>query len=153
VQRGDQWAQTNRYTNRATGSTTRTTRTSGGGAAVTRNNPGVGNNSGVVRTGGGDVYAGHDGNVYKRGSDGSWQQQGGVARPTTGTAGTARSTTTDQLNRDYQARTEGAQRTRDYGSYQSSGGSRSSASSYRSSGGGGGYRGGGGSRGGGGRRR
>ena len=57
------------------------------------------------------------------------------------------STTVDQLNRDYGARTEGRQRTNDYSSYRSSGSSR--ASSYRSSGGG--SR--GGSRGGGGRRR
>ncbi len=57
--------------------------------------------------------------------------------------------TMDQLNRDSRARSEGTQRTRDYGSYQSSGGSRSSASSYRSSGGvprRGGTRGGGGRR-------
>jgi hypothetical protein len=73
VQRGDQWAQTARTTNRATGTTTRATRTSEGGAAVTRNRPGAGNNSGVVRTGSGDVYAGRDGNVY-RNEGGSWQK-------------------------------------------------------------------------------
>ena len=51
----------------------------------------------------------------------------------------------DQLDRDSRARSEGSQRTRDYGSYQRSGGSRSSAGSYRSSGGSrGGSRGGGG---------
>jgi len=41
VQRGDDWAVTNRTTNRATGTTTRTTRTDNG-AAVTRNTPGAG---------------------------------------------------------------------------------------------------------------
>src|SRR5262249_59867574 len=65
VQRGNQWAQTARVTNRATGTTTRVTRGSGGGGAVTRNGPGAGNNSGIARTGSGDIYAGRDGNVYR----------------------------------------------------------------------------------------
>ena len=163
VQRGDQWAQTNRYTNRATGTTTRTTRTSEGGAAVTRNPAGAGNASGVVRTGSGDVYAGRDGNVY-RNEGGSWQKYdngnwGNVDRPASGsgqaatqardrstTGPPASSSTMDNLNRDYSARTEGRQRTSDYSSYRSSGGSRSSGSSYRSSGGSRGGRGGGGRR-------
>ena len=167
VQRGDQWAQTARTTNRATGATTRATRTSEGGAAVTRNGPGVGNNSGVVRTGGGDVYAGRDGNVY-RNDGGSWQKYdngnwGNVDRPTpqssdranAGPQQTTRgvdSSTRDQLNRDSAARRDGQQRSSDYSNYRSSGSSgssRSSSSSYRSSG----SRGGGGGRGGGGRRR
>ena len=50
----------------------------------------------------------------------------------------------DQLNRDSYYRSEGAQRTRDYGSYQRSG--SGSASSYRSSGGGARRSGGGGGR-------
>jgi len=180
VQRGDQWASTNRVTNRATGTTTRTTRTSEGGGAITRNTPGPGG-GGVARTGSGDVYAGRDGNVY-RNQGGSWQKYengnwGSVNRPTqqsggrTGAAGTSAGTTAtrdragagastysgggtmDQLNRDRGARAEGTQRTRDYGSYSSG---RSSGSSYRSSGSSrssGGYRGGGGRGGGGGRRR
>jgi hypothetical protein len=176
VQRGDQWATTSRVTNRATGNTTRVTRGSEGGAAATRRGPT--GSGGVARTGSGDVYAGRDGNVY-RNQGGSWQKYdngswGNVDRPTpqagqasaqaqnrgTSAGTTTRSTATgtrqadpgtmSQLNRDAQVRSEGAQRTRDYGSYQGSGGSRSSASSYRSSGG---YRGGGGFRGGGGRRR
>jgi hypothetical protein len=73
VQRGDQWATTSRATNRATGTTTRVTRGSEGGAAVTRNRPGTGADSRVVRTGSGDVYAGRDGNVY-RNEGGSWQK-------------------------------------------------------------------------------
>jgi hypothetical protein len=164
VQRGDQWAQTNRYTNRATGTTTRTTRTSEGGAAITRNPVGPGG-SGAVRTGSGDVYAGRDGNVYRK-SDGSWQKYdngnwGNVDRPQGPSQATTQardrpsttgppapqfdSATRDQLNRDSAARAEGRQRTSDYNSYRSSGGSRSSGSSYRSGGGsrGGGMRGGG----------
>ena len=71
VQRGDQWAQTSRVTNRATGTTTRVTQGSGGGGAVTRRGPqGTG---GVARTGAGDVYAGRDGNVY-RNTGGGWQK-------------------------------------------------------------------------------
>ncbi|HET7293839.1 MAG TPA: hypothetical protein VFM88_15550, partial [Vicinamibacteria bacterium] len=151
VQRGDQWAQTARYTNRATGTTTRGTRTSGGGAAITRRGPGA--DSGVVRTGSGDVYAGRDGNVYRR-QDGSWQRydngnwgsvdgsrartQGSTpARSSATQAAPSRSgtTTMNQLDRDSWARSEGRQRSSDYSSYRSSGGSRSSASSYRSSGG------------------
>ncbi|PTL80307.1 hypothetical protein DAT35_30445 [Vitiosangium sp. GDMCC 1.1324] len=151
VQRGNQWASTNRVTNRATGATTRTTRTSGGGEAITRS--GTGGSGGVARTGSGDVYAGRDGNVY-RNEGGSWQKYdngswGNADRPTRSGESALSGTTRDQLNHDFSARSEGAQRTRDYGSYQS-GGSRSSGSSYR---GGGGARGGGGFRGGGGGRR
>ncbi|HUL79267.1 MAG TPA: hypothetical protein VL691_18530 [Vicinamibacteria bacterium] len=74
-----------------------------------------------------------------------------AAGPTSGaTSASSRRTdsaTMDQLNRDSRARSDGAQRTRDYSNYQRSGGSRSSASSYRPSGGSrGGARGGGGRR-------
>ncbi len=71
VARGDQWASTSRVTNNVTGATTRRTETSGGGTAVTRN--GQRNNSGVAKTGNGDVYAGRDGNVY-RNQGGGWQK-------------------------------------------------------------------------------
>jgi len=167
VQRGDQWATTSRATNSRTGNTTRVTRGSEGGAAVTRRGPGA--DSGAVRTGSGDVYAGRDGNVYRKQGEswqkydnGNWgavdrttpQREAGTTAGTTaardraGQAGPAAPATMDQLNRDSRARSEGAQRTRDYGSYQRSGGSRSSASTYRPSGGsrGGGMRGGGGRR-------
>ncbi len=56
VQRGDDWAQTNRVTNRATGTTTRVTRTDEG-AAVSRNPPG---------RGGGFVAAGDEGQCLRR---------------------------------------------------------------------------------------
>ena len=158
VQRGDDWAKTNRYTNRQTGTTTRTVRTDEG-SAVTRR----GSGGGTVGVGSsGDVYAGKDGNVYRR-QDGSWQkydngnwsntdrQPSETPRPNdrattrqepAGTAGTTDRGTIDQLNRDAAARREGTQRTTDHGNYRS-GSSTRSAGSYR----------GGGARAGGGRRR
>ena len=123
VQRGDDWAKTNRYTNRQTGTTTRTIRTDEG-SAVTRRGAG----GGAVGVGeGGNVYAGKDGNVYRR-EDGTWQKydNGGWSntdrQPSDKPRPTDRSTTTrqeptvdrsttdrstiDQLNRD----SSGAQR-------------------------------------------
>jgi len=152
VQRGNQWAQTARVTNRFTGTTTRATQGSGGGAAITRNGPQ--GSGGVARTGSGDVYAGRDGNVYRRQDDGSWQKYdggnwGAGERPTprdgTNSGTTNRAGTNDtygQLERDRAARTEGSTRTRDYGTMRGSGTT-----------GGGSYRGGGGMRSGGGGRR
>jgi hypothetical protein len=162
VQRGDDWAKTNRYTNRQTGTTTRTVRTDEGSAVMRR-----GSEGGRVAVGeGGNVYAGKDGNAYRR-ENGTWQkyENGGWnntdrqpadrPQPTDRSATGERAGTTDrssvdrstmdQLNRDSRARTEGAQRTRDSGSYRSSPPTRSPGS-YRGGGGGG-------SRGGGGRRR
>jgi hypothetical protein len=144
VQRGDDWARTNRYTNRQTGTTTRTVRTDEG-SAVTRRGP----DGGFAAKGdGGNVYAGKDGNAYRR-ENGTWQkyENGGWSNTDKQPSGTPRTTdrsTTEQLNRDSAARSEGTQRTKDYGSYRSGSGT----------GGTGGYRGGGGrARGGGGRRR
>ncbi len=154
VQRGDDWATTNRYTNRQTGTTTRTIRTDEGSAVTKR-----GAGGGTVGVGeGGNVYAGKDGNVYRR-QDGTWQkhENGGwtdtdrqppeTPRPTDRSTagerpGAVDRSTADQLNRDAVARREGTQRTADYGSYRSGSGTRG-AGSYR----------GGGARGGGGRRR
>jgi hypothetical protein len=155
VQRGDDWAQTSRVTNRATGATTRVTRTDDG-AAVSRNPRGAG--GGFVAAGdGGNVYAGRDGNVYKKNGD-TWQKAengnwSDVNRPTPQSGqGADRARTTDsstmgQLQKDSSSRATGSQRTSDYGGVQRSGGSGSG--SYR----GGASRGGGGARGGGGRRR
>ena len=166
VQRGDDWAKTNRYTNNRTGNTTRTIRTDEGGA-VTRRGPG----GATVGVGdGGNVYAGNDGNVYRR-QDGNWQKYDNgnwnntpnqPERPTpndrAGTTGDRATTrqnpttpatdrgTVDQLNRDSRARAEGSQRTKDVGTYRSAP-SSGRAGSY------GGSRGGGGARAGGGRRR
>jgi hypothetical protein len=155
VQRGDDWAQTNRVTNRATGATTRVTRTDDG-AAVTRRAPGPGGGFAAVSDDG-DVYAGRDGNVYRKDGD-SWQRHengnwGNVDTPTPRADGARAETprtdaaTVGQLDRDRDARSSGAQRTQDYGTVKSSGGATRSSGS-------GSYRGGGGaSRGGGGRRR
>jgi hypothetical protein len=162
VQRGDDWAKTNRYTNNRTGTTTRTVRTDEG-SAVTRRGPEGGR---VAAGSGGDIYAGKDGNAYRR-EGGTWQkyENGGWSntdrqpsgeRPTPSSSnrsttaqnprpGTERPSTQtmDQLNKDSRARTEGAQRSGSYGSYRSGTGTRSTGS-YR--GGGGGARGGGGRR-------
>jgi hypothetical protein len=141
VQRGDDWAQTARYTNRATGTTSRVTRTDEGAMASRR-----GAGGGAVAVGeGGDVYAGRDGNVYRR-EDGNWQKHengswNNVDTPQRTQSSTTRAPTTrsvdsstyGQLQRDSSTRAEGSQRTRDYSSYQS--GSSRSAGSYRSSGG------------------
>ena len=163
VQRGDDWATTNRYTNRQTGTTTRTIRTDEG-SAVTKRGPG-GTTVGVGD--GGNIYAGQDGNVYRRENgtwqkheNGSWQntdRQPSGERPTpsqqsAGATSGSRATdrgTVDQLNRDSRARTEGTTRTTDYGSYRGGSGTANTGS-YRS---GGASRSGGGMRGGGGRRR
>jgi hypothetical protein len=161
VQRGDDWARTARTTNNR-GTTTRATQGSGGGAAITRNPAGAGGNSGVVKTGSGDVYAGRDGNVYQKTGDG-WQKYegsgnwGSVERPqpttgtrdlssgqardraATGTAGSGGSTI-NQLDRDARARSEGSTRTRDVSTMRSGSSSRGgfssgSAGSYRAGGG------------------
>lgn len=136
VQRGDDWARTNRYTNRQTGTTTRTLRTDEG-AAVTKRGPG----GGMVGVGeGGDVYAGRDGNVYRR-EGGTWQkydngdwsnterQPGSTPTPRAADRGTI-----DQLDRDSAARREGSQRAQDQGSYRS-GSTPRSTGSYRAGGG------------------
>ena len=99
VQRGDNWAQTAHRENYRTGTTTSGIRTSEGGGAVIAHGPG-GTGRTVGRTAGGDVYAGHDGNVYRKTEGGGWEQSNGsggwdsVDRPAPtgerGTAGTKR---------------------------------------------------------------
>ena len=161
VSRGDSWATTSRVTNNR-GTTTRVTQGSGGGSMVSRNPAGAGGGSFAGVSGSGDVYAGRDGNVYRKQGD-SWQkyENGGWAdqpsatpnregtagdrtganRPSTGTTSTA---DRSQLDRDSRARSEGTQRTRDAGSVRS--GTASRPTSYRPTGGGGMSRGGGGGR-------
>jgi hypothetical protein len=152
VQRGDNWATTSRATNRVTGTTTRATQGSAGGEAVTRRGPQ--GTSGIARTANGDVYAGRDGNVYKKqgggwqqydNGNGNWnnvqateQQRQQAQQRANEARSRADSATVGQLNRDSAARAEGTQRTRNYGSS-----TRSGSSSY---GGGGRSRGGGGRR-------
>jgi hypothetical protein len=154
VQRGNQWAQTARVSNRATGTTSRVTQGSGGGTAVTKSGPQ--GSGGIAKTGGGDVYAGRDGNVYRQ-QNGSWQKYdngswGSVNSPTPRDSGTAGTTdrgsatartqpsadTMGQLDRDRTARDEGTARSRDYSTTRSGSTARtggSSSGSYRPSGG------------------
>jgi len=166
VQRGDSWASTKRFTDSA-GNTTRVTRGANGGMINRRG-------EGFVGKQGDNVYAGRDGNAYRRDANGNWskwenggwssaregmlndsarqrERQNGTRGDRTGQTGSRASTmdrsTYNNLNRDNQARREGAQRARDQSNYRSM--SRPSAGSYR---GGGMSRGGGGFRGGGGRR-
>ena len=148
VQRGDQWAATSRTTNNATGVTTRRTQTSEG-SAVSRTGP-AGHRTTVGASDSGDLYAGRDGNVYKKDQGGSWQSynNGGwnnVQQPTTqqreraqeagaqvrGTTGTG--APTGQLNADSTARAQGTQRTSDASRASSS---TARTGSYRPSGGG-----------------
>ena len=168
VQRGDDWASSKRFTNRQTGTTTRVTRGDQGGM-ISRRGPDGG---GFVGKGGDNVYAGRDGNVYRRDQNGNWNKWDNgswnqVQRPGDGVS-TRESTLNDgarqkerqlssstlnTLDRDRSSRAQGTQRTRDSGTYNSRGGGN--AGSYRSSGmsrGGGYSRGGGGFRGGGRRR-
>ena len=72
VARGDQWASTQRTTNNATGVTTRTTQSSAGSSARVTG-PG-GSTAAVGKSNSGDLYAGHDGNVYKKDSSGGYQK-------------------------------------------------------------------------------
>jgi hypothetical protein len=95
-----------------------------------------GEQGGVARVGD-DVYAGKDGNVYKRGEGGGWEQQqpGGG-----GWEGVQDRDRTGTLDAQQRARSDGAQRTGGYDSARTSG----YGQGYRS--GGGGMRGGGGRR-------
>lgn len=69
VQRGDDWVNTKRFTNSA-GNTTRVTRGDQGGM-ISRRGPDGG---GFVGARGDNVYAGRDGEVYRRDQNGSWQK-------------------------------------------------------------------------------
>jgi hypothetical protein len=159
VQRGDQWASTKRFTNRQTGTTTRVTRGAEGGMISRRGESG----SGFVGSRGDNVYAGRDGNVYRRDASGNWskwdngnwnqaQRPEGTPGQRNGARGervgesTSRPSQIDRstystLERDRSNRTEGSRRTSDYGTYRTR--SPSSAGSYRGGGYGGGFRGGG----------
>jgi hypothetical protein len=123
VQRGDQWATTSHATNYATGTTTRTAQTSQGGAAASRT--GAAGTSFAGRTASGDLYAGHDGNVYKN-TNGSWQKYGN--------GGFSNVQPSGQLNNDWRARGEGETRSSEFSRLRSGGGWGSG--SFRPSGGG-----------------
>ncbi|MGC4075038.1 MAG: hypothetical protein QM760_21565 [Nibricoccus sp.] len=116
-----------------------------------------GEDGGVARIGD-DVYAGHDGNIYKKGDDGGWEQlnRGGNSastlpsenrpsagthdardfeRPSTGSGGTGSygggSFDRSSLNSEYSARQQGAQRSQSF---------QSSRGAFHGGGGGGGRR-------------
>src|SRR5215203_1151011 len=178
VQRGDQWAKTQRFTNNATGNTTRVTRGAEGGM-IRRS--GEGGSGGVGRRGD-NVYAGRDGNVYRRDDSGKWSKwdngswnnvqkpdkslrdnfNDGIQQRDRDFAGGDRvgerpgqsdRSTMGTLERDRANRAEGSRRATDNGAYRNRGGGN--AGSYRGGGfsrggGGGGFSRGGG---GGGRRR
>jgi hypothetical protein len=141
VQRGDNWAQTAHSQNYRTGSSTSAIRTSEGSGAVTRS--GQAGRTTVGQTQGGDIYAGHDGNVYKK-TDSGWEQANAnrpspaststaTTRQGTGTATTRPTTTsptsTSQLNRDAKARSSGNTATTNRSTWQSSGATRAGAGS------------------------
>ena len=141
VQRGDQWASTQRTTNNVTGVTTRKT-VSSAGSAVSKTGPS--GRSTIAKSDSGDLYAGHDGNVYKKSDSGSWQKYengnwGGAAEPKAerqpSTAGSrdsagANSDAVRRVQSDSAARAAGTQRTNAYSNGASGG-------SYRGGGGGG----------------
>ncbi|HEX6898587.1 MAG TPA: hypothetical protein VF789_02695 [Thermoanaerobaculia bacterium] len=77
----------------------------------------------VTRTDAGDLYAGRDGNVYRR-HEGAWQKWSG------GSWSEADPRSRSQLDRDLAARLNGARRTRDAASFRQSP-SRTLAASYR----------------------
>jgi hypothetical protein len=120
--------------------------TKGGARLIVRRTGGATGNTAVGVSGSGDMYAGHDGNVYKKEGD-SWQKYDNGSWSSVSTqqaqdrATQARSTASasgfdsSQLNRDSAARSEGAQRTKDAGAVRS--GASASSGSYRASGGGG----------------
>jgi hypothetical protein len=141
VERGDSWVQTGRVTDRQTGNTVGGIRTSGGGAAI----GGSGDNGrGVIgRTGSGDVYAGRDGNVFRR-TDGGWQKYDGgswnpVATPVNPGQNRNRPSTNvdrstyDYLNRERKARNDANYWSREASTYRLNMGGMSSAGSYRRS--------------------
>ena len=143
VQRGDDWARTAHFTNRATGTRTSGIRTDGGGMITRKTEDG---RTTIGRTEGGDIYAGRDGNVYRR-QDGQWQKwEGGSWNPASKPEQNNRmdNSTRDQLDRDRDNRAEGNRRTRDSSSYNPNRGGRNYSGSYRGGGfSGGGFRGGG----------
>jgi hypothetical protein len=69
VQRGDDWVNTKRFTN-TSGNTTRVTR-GDDGSMISRRGP---DGRSFVGTKGDNVYAGRDGNVYRRDGNGNWSK-------------------------------------------------------------------------------
>ena len=152
VQRGDDWAKTNRYTNRRPA---RRRARSGPTRAARSRARGAGRRQRSAAGNGGNVYAGQRrqrlpqartapgrstttaaGRTPTRQPAATDRPTDRVARPASSrpqrrTSIAARS---DQLNRDSAARSEGAQRTSDYGNYRGGSGTRGTGS-YRGGGG------------------
>jgi hypothetical protein len=183
VQRGDDWVNTQRTTDNQGNTKWKAQGSGGGSATGIHGQQGSGfvgqSGSGDVYAGkDGNVYRKTDDGWQSWDKGNGWSDAGGGAgggnrpsqqpgtgagagarpstQPATGASAGARPSTqpsTGQLNRDAQARSQGAQRTQDYGNYQRGGGSSSSASrggsssaSRGSASRGGGSRGGGGGR-------
>jgi hypothetical protein len=177
VRRGDDWAQTAHVQNYRQGTTTSGIRNDNGAGAVTRTDR-SGSRTTVGRTEGGDVYAGRDGNVYRRNDGGGWEQSNGSGgwNPVEGNGEAAqqardraaqsggqtrdrsgRGTTAGTTSSGWNGTPQGRQLEGDSSARTSGNDRTSSRSGWQSSGstraGAGSYRGGGGTRGGGGRRR
>ncbi len=132
VARGDDWASTSRVTNNRTGDTTRVSQGSGGGESIRRT--GDGSTAAIGRTGSGDVYAGRDGNVYKKSGD-SWQKYDGSGNWSDVPSATNEQKQAAQQRAD-QARTEGTARTQGAQAGATSAGDRAGAGAGDRSGGG-----------------
>jgi hypothetical protein len=85
VQRGNDWAVTNRVSNSQ--GTVRHTTTSSGAQGTTVRGPG-GQTTRVAQDANNNVYAGHDGNVYKKDASGGWQKYGNGGWSSTNQPGT-----------------------------------------------------------------
>jgi len=156
VRQGGQTTAT-RHVTTASGSSYAAGQSSSGGRAVAGRGPQ--GSGGAAVTAGGDLYAGRDGNVYRKSGsnwqkydNGSWNsastpstsqarpQAQSQSRTSSAQQARASSAQTQNLNQDWQARQRGATQSQRFSSFQRSGGTS-------------GFRGGGGFGGGGGRRR
>jgi hypothetical protein len=127
-------------TGHATGArgTVQGARTSRGGEAVRYS--GARGEGTVARGPGNNVYAGHDGNVYRQGRSGDWQkysngnwqstQRATERQPVAG----GQSGVTRDLNSAANARTQGAQRSQQYQNYRASGGGAGAGGAARTGG-------------------
>lgn len=144
VQRGDDWAQSAHAYNRATGNRVSGVRTSADSGVVTKK--GDNGRTTVARTDGGEIYAGQNGEVYRKtangfqklDNNGSWvdvrREQANLADGRPARPGTTDGATLNQLNRDARNRADGAQRLQDLNDYRSQMGGRDAAGSFRGSG-------------------
>jgi hypothetical protein len=147
VQRGNDWAVSNRVSNDQ-GTVRRTTTSEGGSMTKVRTD------QGTVRVGqdaNNNMYAGKDGNVYKKDSGGGWSkyenggwnsvdkpQGSGQARSdgSTRSLGSSSSDVTRDLNRDAGARQRGSERASSYSNSSRSGNYSRGGGSFRGGGGG-----------------